>query len=68
MTNVNNQVQPANSSALKQTYTVSEISGILGVPLRTAYDFCNRTDQFKVLRLGKAIRINKKSFDAWFDA
>ena len=61
-------VQPENSSSLKLTYTVKEIAGILGIPIRTAYDFCSKTTDFKVKRMGKTIRIVKKSFDEWFYA
>lgn len=61
-------VQPENSSSLKLTYTVNEIAGILGIPIRTAYDFCSKTTDFKVKRMGKTIRIVKKSFDEWFYA
>lgn len=61
-------VQPENSSNLKQTYTVNEVAGILGIPLRSAYDFCEKTDLFKIKRMGRTIRIVKKSFDEWFNA
>lgn len=54
---------------IKRTYTVKEVSTILGVSIRTAYDLCEKTKEFKVMRLGKrCLRIHKDSFDKWFDA
>lgn len=52
----------------KQTYTVKEVSLILGLCERSAYNYCSTTTQFKVMRLGRTIRIHKQSFDAWFAA
>lgn len=50
----------------KKVYTVKEISEMLGISLRSAYNLCG-SDVFKVIRLGgKSIRIHKDSFDRWF--
>ena len=34
----------------------------------TAYNLCNSTTEFRVLRVGGSIRIPKDSFDAWLRA
>ena len=60
-----NCVQPGNSTE-KQTYTIKEIAAILGISERTAYHVCSKTKAFKVMRLGRTVRIHKASFDAWF--
>jgi len=58
-----------NCSPVRQTYTVEQIAEILGISVRKAYYLCEETDGFIVKRLGKrCIRINKTSFDNWFDA
>ena len=49
----------------KKTYTVAEIMKILG---RTAAYDLTRKGLFKVIRVGKILRINKESFDQWFDS
>lgn len=50
----------------KRTYTVREIADMLSLSLRTAYQLCKTTNQFKVLSLGRNVRVHKKSFDQWF--
>ena len=51
----------------KMVYTVKEISSMLGISLRSAYDLCNDTKKFEVVKLGaKSIRVKKESFDKWF--
>jgi hypothetical protein len=51
----------------RRTYTVKDVAGILGVSLRTAYNLCETTKDFKVLRMGKrCLRVHKESFDMWF--
>ena len=49
----------------KLVYTVEEIARILAISLRSAYNLCNSTPEFRVLRVGGSIRIPKDSFDAW---
>lgn len=52
----------------QQTYTAEQIAQILGISIRKAYDLCETTHDFKVIRLGKrCLRVHKKSFDNWFD-
>jgi excisionase family DNA binding protein len=56
-------------SSAQQTYTVEQIAKILGVSVRKAYYLCDETNEFIVKRLGKrCLRINKASFDKWFNA
>ena len=49
----------------KLVYTVEEIAQMLAISLRSAYNLCNSTTEFRVLRAGGSIRIPKDSFDAW---
>lgn len=46
------------------TYTVREIATILGISENATYTFI-KEGHFKVLRIGKAIRIPKQSFERW---
>ena len=58
-----------NCSPVQQAYTVEQIASILGVSIRKAYYLCEETGEFIVKRLGKrCLRINKTSFDNWFNA
>ncbi len=50
----------------KRTYTVEEIQGILGVSAPTAYILVHR-NLFRYVKVGRSIRISKKSFDEWLD-
>lgn len=54
------------SPAGKRTYSVEEVKNILGISRRKAYDLCN-SDRFKVIRVGRILRISKASFDHWLD-
>ena len=49
-------------------YRVEEIAQLLAISPRTAYNLCNTTKDFRVLRIGISIRVNKQSFDNWFAA
>ena len=51
--------------AITLVYTVEEIAQMLSISLRSAYNLCNSTTEFRVLRVGGSIRIPKDSFDAW---
>ena len=46
-------------------YRVEEIAQILAISPRAAYNLCNTTKDFRVLRIGTSIRVNKQSFDNW---
>lgn len=50
----------------KRTYSVSDIQGILDISRSTAYALIKR-GTFKSQKVGKQIRVSKKSFDAWLD-
>ena len=57
------------SNNVQRTYTVEQVSRILGISLRKTYYLCEHTTDFKVIRLGKrCLRIHKESFDSWFNA
>ena len=53
--------------AITLVYTVEEIAQMLSISLRSAYNLCNSTTEFRVLRVGGSIRIPKDSFDAWLN-
>lgn len=50
----------------KRTYTVEEITRILGIGRTSAYILV-KEGHFKIVRIGNAIRISKRSFDEWLD-
>ena len=55
-------------SDVQHTYTVEQIAKILDVSIRKAYYLCDETKDFVVKRIGKrCLRINKESFDNWFN-
>ena len=66
----NNAVKSPNSD-LKQperkacVYTVEDVAQMLAISLRSAYNLCNSTTEFRVLRVGGSIRVPKASFHAW---
>lgn len=49
-----------------RAYTVEEIAAILNIGRTTAY-LLVKEGNFKIVRIGNAIRISKKSFDEWLD-
>lgn len=55
-----------NNSVGKRTYSVDEIRYILNIGRRKAYELCH-SDSFKIVRVGRTIRISKLSFDKWLD-
>ena len=57
-----------NLKATTLVYTVEEIAQMLSISLRSAYNLCSSTTEFRVLRVGGSIRVPKDSFDAWFRA
>ena len=66
VTQTNAVKSPTDSPATtKLVYTVEEIARMLAISLRSAYNLCNSTTKFRVLRAGGSIRIPKDSFDAW---
>ena len=66
VTRTNAVKSPTDSpKAPKLVYTVKEIAQMLAISQRAAYNLCNSTTEFRVLRAGGSIRIPKGSFDAW---
>ena len=51
----------------KRTYTVEEVARILGIGRTSAYILV-KEGHFKIVRIGNAIRISKRSFDEWLDS
>ena len=51
----------------QRTYKVEEIAEILNIGRTSAYNLV-KEGHFKIVRIGKAIRVSKKSFDEWLDA
>ena len=69
VTQTNAVKSPTDSpETTKLVYTVEEIARMLAISLRSAYNLCNSTTEFRVLRAGGSIRIPKDSFDAWLRA
>lgn len=50
----------------KKTYSVHEIAVILQISKSKAYELCKQPE-FKIIRLGRTIRISKASFDDWLN-
>ena len=68
VTQTNAVKSPTDSpAATKLVYTVEEIARMLAISLRSAYNLCNSTPEFRVLRVGGSIRIPKDGFDAWLN-
>ena len=69
VTRTNAVKSPTNSpETTTLVYTVEEIAQMLSISLRSAYNLCNSTTEFRVLRVGGSIRIPKGGFDAWLRA
>ena len=60
--------QTQASKLVPLVYRVDEIAQLLAISNRAAYNLCNTTKDFKVIRLGTSIRVSKQSFDDWFAA
>ena len=66
VTQTNAVKSPTDSSeTIKLVYTVKEVAQMLAISQRAAYNLCNSTTEFRVLRAGGSIRIPKDSFDMW---
>ena len=55
-----------NADSEKRSYAVAEAAEILGVSKRSIYKLCS-ANAFKTVRIGKKLRISRKSFDEWLD-
>ena len=51
----------------QRTYKVEDIAAMLNIGRTSAYHLV-KEGHFKVVRVGNAIRVSKKSFDEWLDA
>lgn len=60
--------QTQTAKLVPLVYRVDEIAQLLAISNRAAYNLCNTTKDFKVIRLGTSIRVSKQSFDDWFAA
>lgn len=49
-----------------KTYSVRDIADILRISRSKAYELC-MNPEFKVIRLGRTIRISKTSFEEWLN-
>ena len=68
VTQTNAVKSPTDSPATtKLVYTVEEIARMLAISLRSAYNLCNSTTEFRILRVGGSIRVPKDSFDGWLN-
>ena len=50
----------------KLTYTIAEIARLLQIGKTKSYELCNQ-GLFRTIKIGKAVRISKASFDEWFN-
>lgn len=50
----------------KKNYSVQEIADILQISKTKAYDLC-KNPEFRIIRLGRTIRVSKASFDEWLN-
>ena len=56
-----------NETPERRTYTVDDIAQILGIGRTSAYILV-KEGHFKIVQIGNAIRISKRSFDEWLDS
>lgn len=54
------------SNCENRTYTVEDIAKMMNIGRSAAYNL-TKEGHFKIVRIGNAIRISKKSFDEWLD-
>ena len=59
----------SNSKSLPEprTYTVEQIAAMLNIGRTTAYQLVKQ-EEFRIVRIGNAIRVSKKSFDEWLES
>lgn len=56
-----------NNNSNKTSYTVKDVSRLLNISRTATYEFINDGPPFRVLHIGKSIRIPQDSFDNWFN-
>lgn len=66
MTANSTQTPPVVSPCGSDTYSVQEIAVILGISKKSAYKLCEQ-NYFISKRIGRIIRINKRSFEDWLN-
>ena len=49
------------------TYTVEQIADMLNIGRKIAYQIVKQ-EEFRIVRIGNAIRVSKKSFDEWLES
>lgn len=49
-------------------YTAEQVAELLQVNIRAVYYLCKKNPPFKVIYIGRSIRVPKDSFDAWLNA
>jgi len=65
--NVIGGIKIANqNNETKETYSINEIAQILDISNKTAYSLVQE-NLFRHVRIGRIIRISKKSFDQWLN-
>ena len=50
----------------KRTYTVLEVAESLRISKSKAYELCGQ-GLFRIIRIGRSVRVSKASFDEWLD-
>ncbi len=65
-----NIIEKTDASAIlppdKRTYTVEEIAVLLQISRSKAYELC-RQGLFKIIKVGRSVRVSKLSFDEWLE-
>jgi excisionase family DNA binding protein len=54
------------TEVVKETYSISEIAKILDISNKSAYSLIHE-NFFRYVRIGRTIRISRKSFDQWLN-
>ena len=50
-----------------RTYTVEQFAAMLNIGRTTAYQLVKQ-EEFRIVRIGNAIRVSEKSFDEWLES
>lgn len=59
-------IRDERTNDMRKTYRVEDIMRILDIGRNAAYNLV-KENHFKVVRIGTAIRISRKSFDEWLE-
>lgn len=60
---IDNQQSTLNQ---KKTYTIDEIATLMNISMKSAYALV-KSGAFHYVRVGRAIRVSKESFDRWLN-